>query len=214
MKIAIITANIGDIDNVMGIPLQNNKIDYYIYHDLNLPFPLPNLNDRLKSKYIKIQTHRFLPQYDLYIWLDGRVQILSKDFVKEMIENIMDYDMCMFNHRERKSVYEEIGYIIKNIKLGNHYLLSRYGNQCLEKEARFYREEGIPKNYPLYACTIFARWNNKKVNDVFDEWWKRCIEFSYFDQTMFSYCAYKFDLKINALEFNNFVKVLTVNKHK
>ena len=64
MRIALLTANIGGIDKVVEPTKQNIPFDYFCYTENNLPFPLPNLSNRMKGKYLKMLTHRFLPNYD------------------------------------------------------------------------------------------------------------------------------------------------------
>lgn len=212
MKVAILTANIGNFDEIKGIPRQTIDVDYYCYFDNNLPFPLPNLNNRLKSKYVKIQTHRFLPQYDAYIWIDGRVEITADVFCEEIIKGLGDNDVAIFGHPERKVVLEEYAYMREEMKAGNHYLISRYGNQKLSEELLFIaKEEGNEFSFPLYACTIFARRNNPETNEAFNEWWRRCIEFSYFDQTMFSYACQ--GLRITELQRIDFKNQFILNRH-
>ena len=209
-NVAIITANIGAIDQIKGIPRQSIDVDYYCYFDNNLPFPLPNLNNRLKSKYVKIQTHRFLPQYDAYIWIDGRVEVTADVFAEEMIKAMGVKDVAIFSHPERKILRHEAVYIIQEMKKGNPYLISRYANQCMELENDFYRECEAA-DLPLYACTIFARKNNPKTNEAFNEWWRRCIEFSYFDQTMFSVISQGLDIKV--LDRKDFRDQFVIGNH-
>lgn len=210
MKVAILTASIGNFDEIKGIPRQTIDVDYYAYFDNNLPYPLPNLNNRLKSKYVKIQTHRFLPGYDAYIWIDGRVEITADVFCEEIIKGLEDNDVAIFRHPERETIAEEYEYMQEQMRKGNSYLSSRYGNQDIETEYSFIKSEGV-EDFTLYACTIFARRNTIKVNVAFTEWWKRCIEFSYFDQTMFSYACK--DLKIKQLDRNEFRNQFTLNRH-
>lgn len=212
MKIAIITANIGNIDDIKGIPKQTIPVDYYCYFDNNLPYPLPNLNNRLKSKYVKIQTHRFLTGYDYYIWIDGRVEIHANSFAQTMIDQLGSHDVALFGHTERRTVDEEMGFIETQLKEGNKYVLSRYGNQGMKRERQFYVDQGT-SNTELFACTIFARKNNPKVNAAFNEWWNRCIEFSYFDQTMFSHISLTGNLNIKTLIPYDFKKQFTVGRH-
>lgn len=212
MKVAIVTANIGAIDEIKGIPRQTIPVDYYCYFDNNLPFPLPNLNNRLKSKYVKIQTHRFLEQYDAYIWIDGRVEITADVFCEEIIKQLGDDDVAIFPHPERKSVWGEHHHIAGSMREGNDYLISRYGDQAMQYEYDFYKHENV-LDQPLYACTIFARKNNQKTNEAFNEWWRRCIEFSYFDQTMFSYVAMKENLNVKTLDRKEFKNQFVLNKH-
>jgi hypothetical protein len=180
-----------------------------------LPYPLPNLSNRLKSKYIKIQTHRFLPEYDAYIWLDGSIEVVANSFVSNMLEKIDTYDVAIYQHQERKSAYEEIEYIIENMRKGNKYLLSRYGDQQIQKELCIFEASGLSRAYPLFSCYAFIRLNNEKVNNAFDEWWRKCIEFSDFDQAMFSYIANKCDLNINILQYDTIrtYKLFKRNQH-
>jgi len=208
MKVAILTANIGNIDEIKGIPRQSIDIDYYAYFDNNLPFPLPNLNNRLKSKYVKIQTHRFLPQYDAYIWIDGRVEITADVFAECMVKELEGNDVAIFGHPERDILWSEYNHMVDQMKQGNHYLLSRYGDQQIDKERDFIKEHLSRR---LYACTIFARRNNPETNEAFNEWWRRCIEFSYFDQTMFSVIAK--DLKVKTLERKDFKNQFVIGQH-
>lgn len=212
-RVAVITANIGKIDEIIGIPKQTIPIDFFYYTQDNLPFPLPSLSNRLRGKYLKIQTHRFLHSYDYYVWLDGRVQITSTSFIENLIESLGKNHIALFKHRERQTVYEEMEYIIKRMKEGYHYLLNRYGDQQMEKELQFYTHQELPKNFPLYAATLFIRRNDQFVNKVFDEWWKRILEFSCFDQTMLAFVAWQSQMKIKELEFKNYEKHFQVNKH-
>lgn len=215
MRIAIITASVGGIDEVVKPVEQNTKYDYYLFTEYNLPFPLPNLDNRLKSKYIKAQLHRFLPEYDIYIWIDGRIKVVSDTFVEHFVQQLQNQDVVVVNHNERKNVFEEIEYILDFIKKGNHYLCSRYENQQLEKELEFYNENNVHlKNVALYAGGIWARWNNKKINSCFDEWWRRILEFSYFDQTMLAYVLGESKLKLKALDWNDvFEDFVILGKH-
>lgn len=207
MRIAVLTANLGKFDNIFGMPKQQGiKFDFFYYNEHNLPFPLPNLNNRLKSKYLKIQTHRFLPDYDAYIWIDSSIEILANIFVVNFLSyleadqlSVDSYDVAIYKHCERNNVYEEINYILDSISIGNKYLTSRYGDQLIHRELMLYKNNKLPDEYPLFNTYMFARLNNVKVNNAFDEWWRRCIEFSNFDQAMFSLIAYQHKLNIKQL---------------
>jgi hypothetical protein len=203
MKVAVISADIGGIDPVFGMCKQTIECDYFYYCDNNLPYPLPNLNNRLKSKYLKAQTHRFLPDYDAYIWVDARIRIAGGNFAQVFMEQLEGHELVVYKHRERKNVYEEMEYIIDQMSKGNQYLLSRYGNQQMVKELLFYAENGMPKDYPLFTGGFFARLNNDHVNKCFDEWWRRILEFSYFDQTMLSFVTWQQKLNVNFIQYDD-----------
>lgn len=206
MNIAIICANINSIDAVQGIPRQNTPYTYHYYTENNLPFPLPNLNARMRSKYIKIMMHRFLPEYDAYIWVDGKVEVLSNNFVELMTKNLPGNDVCIFRHQERNNPIEEIEFIEKGMKEGSRYLLSRYGNQSIERE-----KDMDTINMPLYETTLFSRVNNRPTNKRFEEWWHKTIEYSCFDQAMFSTICYR--PSTFELDREDFKGVFKINKH-
>lgn len=212
MKIALITANIGSFDSFKNpVEQLGSDISIHVYTEKNLPVPLPHLNNRLKGKYIKIMTHRFLPDYDYYVWIDGNVHVHSDFFVLDMLDEGNDISIC--KHHERNDVYEEIDYIIENMNSGAEYLLKRYATDPWYEEYEFYENSGMP-DVPLYACKFFCRKNSPKVNEAFEEWWLKCVEYTNFDQTMFSYISWKFGLTINEMDYLKTVdKHLKITKH-
>ena len=215
LRIAIVSANINDFDEHQFNLPNGCKCDMHWYTEKNLPFPLVNLNSRLQGKYIKINTHRFLKNYDAYIWIDGSVEIKDKRFISQIIKKLEGEDVAISIHPERRNVYEEIEYILARIEEGKEYLVSRYANEPLAEELVFYKNNHLPVEYPLYVCRFFARWNNKRVNRIFDDWWNGCLEYSNFDQTMFSYISWKHGLKIGELDYNEIINnFVSVHKHK
>ncbi len=219
MKIAVATCSIGGYDNLQGAPKQvcdAAEVDFFYYTDDNLPFPLTNLNSRYKARYLKSQMHRYLPNYDLLVWIDGRVKIEGNNFVQSFIEQAEGYDMVAYKHQQRKSVYEELLFIESEVIKGSKYLVERYADQPLMKELLFYKHCGIPEDYPLFQGGFFARWNNEKVNKAMDEWWVRLTEFSNSDQSMLSLVCWQHDIKINAQVWDEArtYKLFTLGKHK
>lgn len=211
---ALLTCNIGGIDEVIKPITQSVHADYFCYTDAVLPYPLPNLGDRMKGKYLKMNAHRFLGNYDNFIWIDGRVEVISPDFVKYITSFLEEYDVVIPFHYERSDVFEEISFIKNQMKEGNEYLISRYKNEPFEAEMDFYFSEEFPPHYPLYACTVFARRNEEKVNRAFAQWWMRTLEFTCFDQCMFSYIAWAYELRVRAIPYDELLKYVSVNKHK
>lgn len=211
MRIAILTANIGAIDEIKGIPRQTIPVDYFCYYDNNLPFPLPNLGDRLRSKYVKIQTHRFLHDYDYFIWIDGRVEISADIFAEEMIRGLGDSDVGIFKHPERQTIGQEYEFILSQLKAGNPYLVSRYGYQAMEKEYEYAKGIRID-NSRLYSCNVFVRKNTPETKQAFNEWWDKCIEFSNFDQCLFS-CTVPYLCSVVELDRKEFRNQFTIGRH-
>ncbi len=191
MKIAVVTVNIGEIDDVKPIPSQSVGYDYFCFTESNIPFPMSGLDNRMKAKYLKTQLHRVLPDYDMYIYLDGRVEVVSEGFVKEFTDALIDeWELVCCPHNDRDNVYEEIEYIIAAIEDGKEYLKVRYGHQDMQSEANFFRKQNIGNDCRLLRATVFGISNNYHTNKVMDEWWAKCCEYTNFDQAMFSYIAH------------------------
>lgn len=220
MRIAIVTASLGDIDTSNNIITQlfedKSVCHVYSYNDNNLPFPLPGLSNRLKSKYLKIKMHEFLPNYDYYVWVDGRIDIKSETLVKDFV-NMMEslrIDFSGMLHETRKTVFEEINYILENIN--SKYLFERYGDQQMEKELEFFNENKKRlESVQLLASGFFVRSNSSKVNRAFDEWWDKVIQYSCFDQAMLCYILAEY--AIISCQFNTwetmFTDYLDIGKH-
>jgi hypothetical protein len=210
MKIAILTANIGGIDNIYPVCKQTEKFEYFYYTENTLPFPLPNIDNRMKGKYFKTQAHKFL-DHDIFIWVDGSIEVVDGTFVKYCIEQLDDVDIIITRHEERKNIYEELNYIFDKMITGNPYLVSRYAGQPFKKEIEFYDQQKVPLSTPLFNCYFFARWNTKACNEIFDTWWETILHYTSIDQTQFSYACHKHKAKVRTVVNDNlFIR----HKHK
>lgn len=212
MKIAVISANIGGIDEVLPIPKQTVEFDRIVYDENNLPFMLPLLDNRTKSRYLKTMPHRYLQGYDIYIWLDGRVQVTSDKFIERIISALTNTDFFCTLHPQRNNCYDELEFILHEMNKGNNYLIERYGKQNIRRELDLLKQINFPKNFPLFASGIFARWNEISTNLTCADWFFKCLEYTNFDQVMFSLQLWANDCKFNIMPYENeFYKVL---KHK
>lgn len=198
-KICLISCNIGDIDSIYPPAKQSQGFELFYYSENTLPFPLPNLDNRMRGKYLKTQSHKFI-NAEIIIWCDASIEIISPDFIQTCIDHLKDNDIVITKHSQRKNVYEELEYIIDRMKAGDRYLLKRYARQPLYQEYEFYKENKMPKDFPLFGCYFFARWNNDRVNEMFNDWWDLILRYSNFDQTQFAYAAWKHKAKINVIE--------------
>jgi len=192
MKIAVITAIFGDMEQPKPFCPQSVPCDRIVVTEQNSPFPLPNLPPRLQAKYFKLQPHRVWPQYDVFVWIDGNIEVKDPDFVKVMTENLSG--IRIQRHHERQTIGEEIAHILAS---DNPYVTTRYGNQPLKQEYEYYLSEGMPEGSPLYSCNIFAFENDDKKIGIepvqclfFNRWWDLVLRWSWFDQSAFSYLAW------------------------
>lgn len=191
MKIAVVTAIFGGVDTTKPFPEQSVPCDYYCFTEEYSPVPLPNLPDRLKAKYFKLQMHRVLPRYDAYVWIDGNIEVTSPDFVRAMTEGLSG--IRIQRHHERQTIGEEIDFILAS---ENPYLTARYGKQPLQQEYEYYLSKGMPEDAPLYSCNIFSIESGKYTKKFLNEWWSLVCAWSWFDQSAFSYLASEFTASV------------------
>lgn len=215
-RITVISANIGGFDEPKHFPIQNIECDCLYFNEDNLPIPMASLDNRMKAKYFKLQAHKLFPDNDYIIWMDSSFQIQSSDFVEYMIERLFPpFHIAVTKHPDRNCIYEESKFVTKLLFQGDKYILNRYANSQIEKEAEHYYNMGYPANNGLYACGLFARKVNPEVNSFFDKWWDACMQWSCFDQLSFPVLAKQCGIKINPLVFDNYLdnKFYKIIKH-
>ncbi len=203
MKIALLTANIGDFDNVLPIPKQSRPYDYFLFTEKNLPYPLSTLQPRQQATYLKQQAHRHLPGYDYYIWLDGRIEVTAGDFVEDITSRTTT--ITVTKHPHRHIVYDEYEFLFALMNAGNKYLHSRYNQAGLEAERLKIRAD-----LPLYACGCFCWRVSHDMKNFMNEWYRRTMEYTGFDQCWFSQVAYERSIDVLPYGWDK----IKLNKHK
>jgi hypothetical protein len=147
-----------------------------------------HLDNRRRSKRPKLNPHsiEILNNYKYLIWIDGEISITNPNFVSEIL-SYMENGFVASPHPDalgnpgRYCAYGEA--IIRPPK---------YANEPLDAQCDFYRSEGFPENYGLYACGVSARdMTNPKVKELGELWHQQNLEWSYQDQVSFPYCLWK-----------------------
>lgn len=206
MKIAIITAITGGMDDFKAFPLQivrndDHKCVFLRQDDSNVPPELKHLNKRTQALYFKQQMHKYMPGFDVYIWLDGKIQVLCADFVQQCLDALGTGELAILKHGERSCVYEEVNHILHQIRHGNKYLAVRYGDRALGAQLRTMVKDGYPMNNGLNDCSIICVRGTEAMAELFSEWWKKCQDEKAFDQIWIKFLAWFFEQKINDIEF-------------
>ena len=201
MRVALVTAVFGGIDSLKPVPPQSVACDYHVFTEWTSPGLFPDLDDRMRAKFFKLQTHHILSQYDAYIWIDGSVEVTTDKFVEQILRYMPLYGVTLNKHPFRKGIVEEAAFITDGVAAGNPYLSARYAPAIIDAEVKFCLSEGYKDDWGLYECGIFARPNNARVNAFFDAWWEHCLKWSCFDQNAFPYLAWR--EQIDIIPFNN-----------
>ena len=187
MKKCVYTINFGKYDQMREpfktpgwdyIVFTNNKdIDFCGWEPRQVKF-LYNLPNHLLARYVYINSHLFVPDYDYSLMIGG--QIRPSGDLNEFAEQFMDFSQYfnMMKHPYRTSIYKEAEIILRE-----HIDTPENVNPQMER----YRNAGFPDNYGLSACGIIGRRNNKFVSEFNEMWWGEVSNGSYRDQLSFDF---------------------------
>lgn len=209
MKVALITANLGSMDLERSVPPQNFPYDRFYFNEKSPGiFPGHTSDTRMRAKFYKIVPHLDpqLEEYDIFIWIDGNIQIKSEFFIQDLVVACSGaYSFAISKHPERSTIYEEADFIVNQLNSGSRYLSSRYSVDSIRKEIAYIG----PGLEGLFYCGVFARVNLPEVNRMCEAWMLDNLLFSNFDQLNFVSNIHRFGLRINTFDFGGF----NVNKY-
>jgi hypothetical protein len=145
-------------------------------------------NARRKARAHKILAHQLFKNAQYTLWVDGCLKIIEKDIDAMIEKHLFDADICVFKHKRRKCVYEEVNACIQQNKDEPQVMLS---------QVERYRREGYPENNGLAETTAVLRRHNDTTALFNELWWKELAEGSLRDQLSFDYVAWKLRIKYN-----------------
>ena len=197
--VAIITAVTGGIDQQQLQP----SADIFVYDETiePLPFPRHDVNERLRSKYFKMNTHWEHPEFSAYIWIDGAYTVHPVELRKWMIEQLGSADCAFFKHPERQTIVQESDVITEAVALGMPYLVVRYSGEPMKAQVDSYVAEGLPVDkFFLLNGGLFIRRNLPHVNAAFDHWFIENFKWTIQDQLSLPYILWKHNVTWRVLE--------------
>lgn len=206
-KIVVYTAIFGKKDDLITPSYIPPGVDFICFTDQ--PFrsriwqvrkvdpPVPGDMTRSARQY-KILPHKYLPEYETSIWIDGNVLIrgditnLSKEYLKGTNLAVFDHATALAmplvtlkEHEERLLAMEAVGKHQENAEL-------------VKQQGVHYRSLGYPDTDGLaWTLVLLRRHNEPDVVSAMEMWWKELLEWSKRDQMSFNYVAWKMGLKFN-----------------
>lgn len=190
MKIAVVTAIFGGIDTFKEVPNQTLKdVDFFYFDEQNNTLGLQSGSDRLLAKYYKVCAHKIMPEYDIFIWIDGNMEVTSDKTIQYLIDELSDNDLLIQKHWI-DCIYDDASDMLSSMKdsksATNEYLTKRFTVEEIEKQIDAYGSKIKPHD-GYWLGGLFARRNNKCANDFFDQWWKEIQSYGLRDQFSFAY---------------------------
>ena len=224
IKIALITANLGQIDpDIQSQHVKQNLpddmiMDYFYLNDDNFPLRINAMSPRLQAKIPRMVGWMLKPGYDYYIWMDSIITLKNRNTVQWLVNQCSGFDMAMFEHPERKNIQEEFVFIRQQMDLGNDYLIDRYTGEPLQKQVRAYLEDKTFKDDKLYSSGVFIYRNCEVIKRCLSMWLLHCTIYSIQDQLSFSYVSHKTQCRVNQIKGdirdNKYVKCHHIEREK
>ncbi len=228
-KIIIYTAIFGGKDKLNEPEFISPDCDYVCFTDSDLQSRIwkikkvkPEIkNDSVRSaKVYKILPHKYFPDYDCSVWVDGNL-LIKGDVTKLIDKYLKELKMAAFDHANYKSdpghtklqmitssifrkfpyarhcAYEEARELIISAEKGKQ----KDDPEIIKKQMIRYREEGYPENNSLIqGAFLIRKHNDQEVVKVMKDWWGEIINYSRRDQLCFNYVAWKNNFKFNYIK--------------
>lgn len=183
MRKAIYTAMFGSNDIWMDPEFVNLDYDYYLFTDrqdiksevfkvITMP------GNQRKAREIKILSHRFLPDYDIWVWHDADFR--QKTTMNEFT-SLKNWELIIMHHPNRNCIYNEAEACIEE-KKGNKHVITQQMNK--------YRRKGYPENNGMVATGFIIRKNTYRIRLLNERWWYELSKGSVRDQLSFNPSLY------------------------
>jgi hypothetical protein len=219
MKVAIITANLGNFDPPSEIVEQNlpNGVELSVFKftDENFPPRRKAMSSRLQARIPKMFGWEMAPGFDYYIWIDGSFSILNKETISWYLKQCDSYDGVMFEHPDRKSIRSEAEYVRKRITDGNEYLMSRYNGELIDDQIKATISDPTYPDDLLIATCSFIYKDSQMMRNMLKEWWVHTSRYHIIDQLSIPYIIYNSDCMIKILKEDIYhIPYLTYTRNK
>lgn len=192
-KNVIYTCITGGYDVLMEPEEISSGFDYVCYTDNTaltsdtwqiraIPDKLSGLSNKEKNRYIKINAHELLQEYDLSIYVDGNVK-LKKDISAFVNSKCLDGNVFLYKHHIRDCIYDEMNAVVEC------WMARR---EEVDKIKETFLAEGFPEKFGLSENTVMIRHHNDKgCKKIMEEWWEGYKNIIQRDQVVLFYVLWK-----------------------
>ena len=117
------------------------------------------------ARMYKVLSHKFLPEYEYSVWIDGNIRLKKDDLKKIVSKHLSEQKMALYDHPDRSCIYQEADACIK---------LKKEKPDLIRRQIDHYRKAGYPKNNGLVMTSVVFRKNiDEDVVRVNEEWWEQ-----------------------------------------
>lgn len=150
------------------------------------------------AKEFKILPHKFLPEYDVSIWIDGN--FLVRHTPKELLDLLWETPIAAFHHGH-DCIYSEFKGLLDHGRKSGRY---KDDPKTMRLQIERYFQEGFPTHFGLTQNgVIIRRHHDPLVVKTMEHWWREIQIGSKRDQLSLFYSLWKTSLPIKILPFDS-----------
>ena len=149
-----------------------------------IPSELNGLTAVKKQRNIKINTHKYLSDYEFSVWVDANTHLTGN--INEYVDKNCNKEgvvLYVGKHPQRDCIYKEGEVCVK---------LKKDTKENVDRQLNAYRKEGFPEHYGLPQTCILLRYHNEEsCIKLMETWWEQLEKYSHRDQLSFNYALWK-----------------------
>lgn len=149
--------------------------------------PYSNSDRTRMSRFVKLNPHKVLQEYDFSFWIDANIRIKGSFIQDKFSELILsDSNLSIIKHPIRNCTYDEAEICIAD---------GRDKKSKINEQINFLRQEGFPRNFGLFENNlIFRKHKQKAIVELDDAWWQIYLQYTKRDQLSLPYLLWKMKL--------------------
>lgn len=190
-RIVIYTCITGGYDDLLEPLAVDPEVDYICVSDRaipadsvwkHMPLPFETGDDSAKNRYVKMHPHLLFPGYDISVYVDGNIQVVST--VAALAREAMGFaSIALYQHSFRNCVYAEA---VECAALGHDW------RWRISAQMQRYRREGFPSGRGLFEGNVIIRNNRSpEIAHLMDLWWDEYRRYARRDQLSLTYLSWK-----------------------
>lgn len=186
-------ANSSDVDFICFTDDENLKSDTW---DIRIVDPILPLDSVRSAKAIKINSHKYLQNYDTSLYIDNSItlKVEPETIFKDLDPN--EFDMICFKHSFRETVMDEYECVIKDGYDKPNIVFEQLNTYSIIDPELFHQK-------PYWGGFIIRNHNCISIINAMEDWFTQVLRYSRRDQLSLNYIHNRHDIKLRALELDN-----------
>jgi len=144
----------------------------------------PGWDNRRTARHYKTLPHMYMPDADVWIWLDCNVRL--KLSPQELVKRYLHSDFATFKHPDRNCLYKEAVFCSK---------VGKDRKNVIAAQTRRYRVAKMPQNWGLAETRIVIRRNTPEIQALNEDWWTEIRLHSVRDQISLPYVCWSHKMR-------------------